>query len=74
MISSASGSRPFALARLSIEIPLAAATDERLSPETTVWLAPEELLEVVAVPVADEAAGTWIVWPMISSASGSRPL
>ena len=56
-------------------IPFAAATDERLSPETTTW--PPELDEVeVVVEVAVElvAAGTWIVWPMISSVSSASPL
>ena len=57
-------------------IPFAAATDERLSPETTTWPPALEEVEVVVVEVAVElvAAGTWIVWPMISIASSASPL
>ena len=86
LISWASDERPLSAARVSGEIPFAAATEERLSPGWTVCDVPvlDEVVVVaepaVAVPLlatapaASDSLGIWIVSPVYTWVSAERPL
>src|SRR3954447_22933582 len=86
LMSRASDERPLSAARVSGEIPFAAATVERLSPGWTVCDVPvvDEVVVVVElvvevpllarVPVASDSAGIWIVSPVYTWLLAERPL